>query len=843
MQFISNLFDINHRYWSEMGISGLFESRWILVCVCLWQTSLGQVVYSISEEVTKGTVVGNIAKDLKINIQELESRMFQIVPGSNKKYFDVNMKTGALFVNERIDREEFCEQNQRCVMNVEALAQNPHRFYRVEINIVDVNDNFPRFPESSLIMNIYEDASPGDRFHLPLAEDADVGSNSLKDYRLSSNEYFSIDFQTGEPTESVELILQKSLDREKQSVMNILLTAFDGGKPQKTGTLLITINVVDVNDNKPVFSKSLYKIKIRENTAAGTKVSSLTATDLDEGTNSEIIYTFFGHANAKTDGLFTVIPETGDIVVKGQIDYEETPAIELRVQAKDKGSPPKSAQCKVLVEVLDENDNAPEVVMTPLMDKVKEDTPVGTVVAFVTVSDKDGGKNGIVHCSFKGTFPFKLESSYGNHYSLVVNGPLDRESISEYSITILANDEGTPPLSSSIVLTLQISDVNDNPPQFSASAVDSYIQENGQIGGYVTKLTANDLDLGVNAELSYSLLENTYFEVPISSMFHINPLNGEIVAMKSFNYETMKRVQFQVQATDSGAPPLSSNVTVNIFILDENDNRPVILPPYSEAGSVSTENIPYSAEAGYFVAKIRAVDADSGYNALLSYHITEPKGNNLFRVGSSSGEIRTKRRMSDNDLKTHPLVLTVSDHGEPSLSATVSVDVVVVETVDSMQPSLREVQMKEEGFSDLNLYLLIAIVSVSVIFLLSLIALIAAKCYRSEDPFSRCSPPVVTTHPDGSWSYSKSTQQYDVCFSSDTLKSDVVVFPSPFPPVDAELISINGGDTFTRTQTLPSSEKMVKVKDNSLHLSELGSTAIAGASVMVRAQVTAPHRP
>uniref|UniRef100_A0A3B1JB28 Cadherin domain-containing protein n=1 Tax=Astyanax mexicanus TaxID=7994 RepID=A0A3B1JB28_ASTMX len=237
-----------------MGISGLFESRWILVCVCLWQTSLGQVVYSISEEVTKGTVVGNIAKDLKINIQELESRMFQIVPGSNKKYFDVNMKTGALFVNERIDREEFCEQNQRCVMNVEALAQNPHRFYRVEINIVDVNDNFPRFPESSLIMNIYEDASPGDRFHLPLAEDADVGSNSLKDYRLSSNEYFSIDFQTGEPTESVELILQKSLDREKQSVMNILLTAFDGGKPQKTGTLLITINVVDVNDNKPVFS-------------------------------------------------------------------------------------------------------------------------------------------------------------------------------------------------------------------------------------------------------------------------------------------------------------------------------------------------------------------------------------------------------------------------------------------------------------------------------------------------------------------------------------------------------------------------------------------------------------
>ncbi|XP_072515588.1 protocadherin alpha-2-like isoform X3 [Salminus brasiliensis] len=790
-----------------MEISGYFDAWWILLCVCLWQSSLGQIVYSVSEEVDKGTVVGNIAKDLKISVHELESRMFQIVSVSNKKYFDVNMKTGALFVNERIDREEFCEHNQRCVVNVEALAQNPHRLYPIEINVVDVNDNAPRFLDSSLTMNITEDASPGDRFHLPVAEDADVGSNSLKDYRLSSNEYFSIDVQTGQQSSSAELVLQKALDREKQSVINLVLTAFDGGKPPKSGTLSITINVMDVNDNKPVFSQSLYKVKIRENIAVGSKIMSLSATDLDEGTNSEIIYSFIGRGNAKTDDLFIIIPDTGDIIIQGLVDYEETPAIELRVQARDKGSPPKSSQCKVLVEVLDENDNAPEIVTAPLMDSVKEDTKPATAVALITVSDKDGGKNGIVHCSINGSLPFKLESSYNNHYSLVVDGPLDRESISEYSITISAIDEGTPPFSSSSVLTVQISDVNDNAPQFSTPVVVAYIKENGQIGGHVTKVMASDPDLGVNAELSYSLLDNINAETSVSSVFHINPLNGEVVAMQSFNYETVKRFQFQVQATDSGAPPLSSNVTMNVFILDENDNSPVILPPYSEAGSVNTENIPYSAEAGYFVAKIRGVDADSGYNALLSYHITEPKGTNLFRIGSSSGEIRTKRRMSDNDLKTHPLVLTVCDHGEPSLSATVSVDVVVVESLDSMQPSLRQVPMKEEGFSDLNLYLLIAIVSVSVIFLLSLIALIAAKCYSSDGAFSSCSAPVVTTHPDGSWSYSKSTQQYDVCFSSDTLKSDVVVFPSPFPPVDAELISINGGDTFTRTQTLPSTEK------------------------------------
>ncbi|XP_014863719.1 PREDICTED: protocadherin alpha-3-like, partial [Poecilia mexicana] len=222
----------------------------------------------------------------------------------------------------------------------------------------------------------------------------------------------------------------------------------------------------------------------------------------------------------------------------------------------------------------------------------------------------------------------------------------------------------------------------------------------------------------------------------------------------------------------------------------------------------SGETIPYSAEAGYFVAKIRAVDADSGYNALLSYHLSEPKGNNLFRIGTSTGEIRTKRRMSDSDLKSHPLVVLVSDNGEPSLSATVSIDVMVVETTADVQTQFRHVPIKEDNFSDLNLYLLIAIVSVSVIFLLSLISLIAVRCHRTDSDFSRYSAPMITTHPDGSWSYSKATQQYDVCSSSDTLNSDVVVFPAPFPPVDAELISINGSDTFTRTQTLPNKDKI-----------------------------------
>ncbi|CAB1352815.1 unnamed protein product [Coregonus sp. 'balchen'] len=517
---------------------------------------------------------------------------------------------------------------------------------------------------------------------------------------------------------------------------------------------------------------------------------------------------------------------------KEVIDHEENAAFELHVQAKDRSYSPPTTHCKVLVEVIDVNDNVPEISVTSMMNAVREDARSGTAVGLITVSDKDGGVNGKVHCQIIGSVPFKLQSSYNNYYSLVVDGSLDRESGSQYNVTVIATDEGIPPLSSTTVITVYVADVNDNAPRFSEPIINVYLKENSPVGGLIASLTAHDPDMNENAQMSYSYLEGNN-GIPLSTIININYLTGELFSLRSFNYEEVKKFEIQVQVTDSGVPPLSSNVTVNVFILDENDNSPVILPPYSDHGSVNSENIPYSAEAGYFVAKIRAVDADSGYNALLSYHISEPKGTNLFKIGSSNGEIRTKRRMSDNDLKTHPLVILVSDNGEPSLSATVSIDVVVVESTGDMQTTFRQLTVKEESFSDLNMYLLIAIVSVSVIFLLSLISLIVVKCHRTDGSFSRYSAPMITTHPDGSWSYSKSTQQYDVCFSSDTLKSDVVVFPTPFPPADGELISINGGDTFQRTRTLPNSEKNSFKKHFSFDFSTTGVESNRTVSLVV----------
>eukprot|EP00066_Takifugu_rubripes_P026185 XP_011615451.1 PREDICTED: protocadherin alpha-8-like isoform X2 [Takifugu rubripes] len=787
---------------------GSLVRQWIYVflhLVHIWNIAVAQTVYSVTEESNPGTTVGNLAKDLNLDVQELERRDFQI-SGRNTKYFEVNVKTGVLLVKDRIDREEICSRNVKCSLEVEAIVNSPLNLYRFEVKIVDINDNAPSFRIPEIVLNVSESAFPGERFTLARAFDADVGSYSVKSYKLSQNEHFSLDVQNGgETTVSAEMVLQKALDREKQRVIKLTLTAVDGGKPPKSGTLRITVYVQDVNDNIPVFDKSLYKATIAENTPYGASVITVHARDLDEGLNGEVIYSFINHDNDNDIDKFDINPLTGEITVKGELDHEKSSAVEIRVQAKDKGPFPRASHCKVLVEITDINDNPPEISVTSLVNVVKEDAPQETMVGLITVRDNDADRNGRVQVRLVDTVPFKIKNTYKNHYSLVVDGSLDREVASEYNITIAATDEGLPPLSGTTVITVRVSDVNDNPPRFKEPVINIFVKENSPVGELIYRLTVDDPDVDENAKVTYSVINNKN-NIP-ESIINVNSETGDIISLQSFNHEELKTFQFKVQATDSGVPPLSSNVTVNVFILDENDNSPTILAPYSEHGSVNSESIPYSAEAGYFVAKIRAVDADSGYNALLSYHLSEPKGNNLFRMGTSTGEIRTKRRMSDNDLKTHPLVVLVSDNGDPSLSATVSIEVVVVESAADIQTQFRHVPMKEESFSDLNLYLLIAIVSVSAIFLLSLITLIAVRCHRTDGGLGRYSAPMITTHPDGSWSYSKSTQQYDVCFSSDTLKSDVVVFPAAFPPVDGELISINGGDTYTRTQTLPSKEK------------------------------------
>ncbi|XP_061690902.1 protocadherin alpha-8-like isoform X3 [Syngnathoides biaculeatus] len=772
----------------------------------LWSVASAQIVYSLAEESDPGTTVGNLAKDLHLDGQDLGLRGLQI-SGPNARYLEVSGKTGMLVVRDRIDREELCSRRVRCSLEVEAVANAPLNLFRFELQIVDINDNAPYFRLPEIVLNVSESAFTGERFALPKAFDADVGGYSVKSYKVSQNEHFSLDVQhAGEQPASAELVLRKALDREKHSVIKLTLTALDGGKPVKTGTLQVTILVQDVNDNLPIFDDALYKATVTEDAPRGTSVLSVHAGDLDEGVNGEIVYSFINHDGDSDVDKFAINSVTGEITVNGQLDHEKANAVEIRVQAKDKGWNSRASHCKVLIEIIDINDNPPQISVTSLVDVVREDAPLDTIVGLLTVKDNDTDKNGLVNVRIVEHVPFKIKNTYKNHYSLVVDGALDREQVSKYKITISASDEGVPSLSSTSVMTVQISDINDNVPRFREPVIHVFVEENSPAGAVIYTMSADDPDVGENAKIFFSLIHgNNHNDDVVRSNININSESGDIVSLQSFDYETLQTLEFKVQATDGGVPPLSGNVSVNLFILDQNDNSPRILPPYSEHGSANGESVPYSAEAGYFVAKIRAVDADSGYNALLSYQLSEPKGGNgpLFRIGSGSGEIRTRRRMSEDDLKSHPLVVSVCDHGEASLSATVSIDVLVLESTADIRTQFRHVPRKEESFSRLHLYLLIAIAAVSLVFLLSLLAFVAFKCRRRTDGGA----PVIAAHPDGSWSYSKATQQYDVCLGSDTLKSDLVLFPAAFPPAEAELISIHGGDTFTRTQTLPNSEK------------------------------------
>ncbi|XP_035524782.1 protocadherin alpha-4-like, partial [Morone saxatilis] len=500
------------------------EAVWMLcaILLCLSDWSAAQISYSVSEEVDKGTVVGNLVKDLNINAQQLEERGFRIVSGYSKKYFEANLRTGALFVNERIDREELCPNSPKCSLNIEGLLSHPMNIYRIEVIIIDINDNAPSFLEQIHVFNISESSSSGERYPLPIAQDADTGSNSVKTYKLSPNEHFSIDVSSGEHGVSAELVLQKALDREKQPIIKLTLTAVDGGKPAKSGTMQILVNVIDVNDNTPAFSKSLYKVRVRENVPISTTILKLNATDLDEGPHSDIRYSLMKRGNVNSAGKFTVIPESGEIIVNAKLDYEESNAYELRVQATDQGASPRSGYSKVLVEVIDVNDNAPEISITSLMSPVKESAEIGTVVALVTVTDKDGGQNGLLSCKIKDSVPFTLKSNYKNYYSLTVGGLLDREIVSEYNVTITATDEGSPPLYSTAVITVQISDINDNTPRFPEANINIYVRENSKVGDIITRTTAEDADATENAKLTYSLMDNYPKDFPISTFVNIN---------------------------------------------------------------------------------------------------------------------------------------------------------------------------------------------------------------------------------------------------------------------------------------------------------------------------------
>ncbi|XP_047661149.1 protocadherin gamma-C5-like [Tachysurus fulvidraco] len=714
-------------------------SRQVLWVFCLvWSTIEAQIRYSIPEELKIGSVVGNIAKDLELGLSELHDRKLQIASESGKQYFGIDLRKGELIITDRVDREQICATVAKCTLMLEAIIENPLQMYRVEIDIQDVNDNSPFFLNNEIVVNVEEARTPGARFRLETAKDPDIGSNSLQSYILSKNEYFVLSVKNKDGTKIPELVLEKALDREKQSTHNLVLTAVDGGTPARSGTTAIIIRVQDYNDNSPVFEKTSYKVKLPENTAKGTVILTVKARDADEGVNSELIYSFEQDTPTSVQNLFSIDPESGAIAVKDNLDYELVSSFKFEVIASDKGASPLEGICSVEIEILDVNDNVPEIILKSLPKPVREDAAPGTVVALIGAKDSDSGENGKVKLSIQPGVPFTLKPSISNYYALVTDAMLDQETYPKYSVEIMAEDSGSPPLRAKTQISVEVVDVNDNPPVFFQSSYVIYAKENVNAGNVLCTVSASDPDQGENSKITYSITESHIQSISVSSYFYINSDNGSIYAMHSFDYEKMKVFQIQVQAKDHGSPSLSSNATVHVFIVDQNDNAPAVIYPSPLMGSVSHQRMPRSAKAGHLVTKVTAVDADSGHNAWISYRLAEATDASLFTVTLHTGEVRTKRSVSEHDDSSQRLLIEIKDNGEPEQSTTVTVDILIEDGFHEPISDFRHKHTEpDKKSSKITLYLIISLASVSLLCLLTFLVLLV-KCARSSRDSSSC---------------------------------------------------------------------------------------------------------
>ncbi|KAM9184654.1 protocadherin gamma-A10-like isoform 5-T5 [Mergus octosetaceus] len=718
------------------------EGRWgrrqraLLCCVlvAVWEAACGQLRYSVPEELPKGSFVGDLAKDLALQLAALRDRGARILDRGRTRYFALHANSGHLVTAERLDREQLCEGMQRCVLRCEVIVEGEMKVYEIEVEITDINDNAPSFREAEKELRMSETSAPGSRFPLVEARDPDVGVNSLQSYELSGDEHFSLSVQAGADGEKrPELVLAKALDREEAAFHELVLRAMDGGEPSRTGTARIRVSVLDANDNAPVFSQAVYAVRVPEDVPVDSTLLILTATDADEGLNGDVMYSF-KKITDKSLKIFYLDSDVGSIKLVRSLDFEEGDSYEMEVQAHDGGGLFDTAT--ISISVTDVNDNAPELTVSSALSEISEDAPSGTVVALLHVQDRDSGANGEVRCSLAGDVPFRLRSSVGSYYSVVTARELDREEVSAYNVTVWASDGGSPSLRSSAVLALRVLDVNDNAPVFAEARYSARLPENNAEGALVLTVRAWDADWGQNARVRYRLAEGRVRGAPLSSYVSVQAETGALYALRSFDYEEVREVGLWVRAEDGGAPALSSNVSVRLLIVDENDNAPQVLyPPAAAAaaagaGWTGVELAPRSAEPGALVAKVVAVDADAGQNAWLSYELAKATEPGLFRVGLHSGEVRTARSPLARDAPRHSLVVVVKDQGRPALSATATLTVVLAESVAELLSELGSAAAPAEPAGSLTRWLVLAVAAVSCLFLAFLLLLLALRLRR-----------------------------------------------------------------------------------------------------------------
>ncbi|KAL0607956.1 Protocadherin beta-3 [Plecturocebus cupreus] len=695
--------------------------------------------YSVAEEKEKGFLIANLAKDLGLRVEELAERGAQVVSKGNKQHFQLRHQTGDLLLNEKLDREEICGPTEPCILYFQIILQNPLQFVTNELHIIDVNDHSPVFFENEMHLKILESTLPGTVIPLGNAEDLDVGRNSLQNYTVSPNSHFHVLTRSRRDGRKYpELVLDKALDREEQPELCLTLTALDGGAPPRSGTAQINIQVLDINDNAPEFAQSLYEVTVLENTPVNSVIVTVSASDLDTGSFGTISYSFF-HASEEIRKTFQLNPITGDMQLVKYLNFEAINSYEVDIEAKDGGG--LSGKSTVVVQVADVNDNPPELTLSSVNSPVPENS-AETVLAVFSVSDLDSGDNG--RCQKERW--------------------TERPEPSKYNVTITVTDLGTPRLKTEYNITVQVSDVNDNAPAFTQTSYTLFVRENNSPALHIGSVSATDRDSGANAQVTYSLLPPQDPRLPLASLVSVNADNGHLFALRSLDYEAL-------QAFEPRLPALSSEALVRVLVLDANDNAPFVLYPLQNGSAPCTELVPRAAEPGYLVTKVVAVDGDSGQNAWLSFQLLKATEPGLFGVWAHNGEVRTARLLSERDAAKHRLAVLVRDHGEPPRSATATLHVLLVDGFSQPYLPLPEAAPAQAQADSLTVYLVVALASVSSLFLLSVLLFVAVRlCGRSRAASAgRCSVPegpfpghLVDVSGTGTLSQS---YQYQVCLA------------------------------------------------------------------------------
>ncbi|XP_058533871.1 protocadherin beta-14-like [Ochotona princeps] len=736
----------------------------IIFSLLLWEVGSAALKYSILEERESGSLIANLAKDLGLGTGELTARGARILSKGNKQYLELEERSGTLLVKEKMDREELCGDTNPCLLHFQVLLKNPVQFIQGELQLQDVNDHTPEFTEEEILLKILESSRPGALFPLKIAQDVDVGSNAVQTYTIGASSHFHLLTRNiSDGWRYPELVLDRALDREEQPEFRLTLTAVDGGVPPRTGTCQVLILVLDINDNAPEFAQQLYQVQIPENSPLGSLVAVVAASDADAGTYGELSYSLF-QASTQIIQAFEINTATGEIKLKRLLDFEEIQSYRVEIEATDGGG--LTGKCTVEVAVTDVNDNVPELTMSLLTSEIPENSPE-TLVAVFGISDADSGDNGKTFCSIQEHLPFLLKHTTDNFYTLVTDGPLDREARAHYTITITVSDLGTPRLQSQHNVTVHVSDVNDNAPTFSQALYTLFVLENNSPALHIGSVSASDRDAGANAQITYSLLTQDHTmqqpqpqgqeqgqeqeqgqarpQVDVGALVALDAASGQLFALRALDYETLRAFEFGVRASDGGSPALSGEARVRVVLRDANDHAPrVLYPPRNgSAAGACPELVPRGADAGYLVSKVVAVDGDSGRNAWLSYELLQATEPGLFGVWAHSGEVRTARPVSERDAPQQRLLVQVRDHGEPPLSASVALHVLLVDGFSQPYLPRPDAPAGKAGLAGLaglagvggeagqaetlTVSLVVALAAVSSLFLASVLALVAAR--------------------------------------------------------------------------------------------------------------------